>query len=240
MLVVSKLSASYIKGVIVLDDVNMEVKDREITVVIGPNGAGKSTLLKTIYGFIKPSSGNVIYDNRIITGEKPYKLLRMGIAYLTQEREIFPEMTVEENLKLGAWLFKRDKKRVANALESVYDHYPFLRKKRGQKAGSLSGGEQRMLELGRLLMVEPKMLFLDEPTAGLAPKVAKEIYSEILRLKEKGLTILLVDQNIRAAVQLADHIYVLEMGRVTLSGSKMELNTKVPDLVKSWLAQTSG
>lgn len=240
MLEIKNLYANYIKGVKVLEDVSMVVRDGKITVVIGPNGAGKSTLLKTIYGFIKPSSGTIHHDNKQITGEKPYKLLRMGIAYLTQEREIFPDMTVEENLKLGAWLFRNDRKKVAEALEFVYNHYPFLRKKRNQKAGSLSGGEQRMLELGRLLMVEPKTILLDEPTAGLAPKVAKEIYSEISRLKEKGLTMLLVDQNIRAAVQLADHIYVLEMGRVTLSGSKSELSIKVPDLVKSWLFQTSG
>lgn len=240
MLTVSKLGASYIKGVTVLEDVNMEVKEGEITAVIGPNGAGKSTLLKTIYGFIKPHTGSIIFDGKQITGEKPYKLLRMGISYLTQERELFPEMTVEENLKLGAWLFKKDKRKVSEVLESVYDHYPFLRERKNQKAGSLSGGEQRMLELGRLLMVQPKLILLDEPTAGLSPKMANRIYSEIERLKEKKITVLLVDQNIRAAVQLADYVYVLEMGRVAVSGSKSELSSKVPDLVKSWLAQTSG
>ncbi|MEM1945633.1 MAG: ABC transporter ATP-binding protein [Candidatus Caldarchaeum sp.] len=240
MLKVSELIASYMKGVVVLERVSMEARRGEITVVIGPNGAGKSTLLKAIYGFIKPTSGTIFFDGREITGGKPHKLLRMGMAYLTQEREVFPEMSVEENLKLGAWLFKNDRKRVAAALESVYQHYPFLLKRRSQKAGSLSGGEQRMLELGRLLMVEPKLILLDEPTAGLAPKVAREIYSEISRLKERGLTILLVDQNIKAAVQLADYIYVLEMGRVATSGSKEELSVKVPELVKSWLTQTSG
>lgn len=240
MLKVKDLSASYMRGITVLEKVNVEARVGEITVVIGPNGAGKSTLLKTIYGFIKPTSGTVLFNDRNITSEKPHRLLQMGMAYLTQEREVFPEMTVEENLKLGAWLFKNDKRRVAAALESVYQHYPFLLKKRKQKAGSLSGGEQRMLELGRLLMVEPKLILLDEPTAGLAPKVARQIYSEIMRLKEKGLTILLVDQNIKAAVQLADYIHVLEMGRVTTSGKKDELSVKVPDLVKSWLTQTSG
>jgi branched-chain amino acid transport system ATP-binding protein len=237
---VEGLRAGYVRGIDVLQGIDLEAPRSRVTSVIGPNGSGKSTLLKAICGFVKPTAGRVLYDGREITGEKPYRLLGMGLAYLTQERELFPQMTVEENLMLGAWLFRHDRGRVQDALRAVYEHYPFLRARRHVKAGALSGGEQRMLELGRLLMCNPRVLLLDEPTAGLAPKVAREVYSEIARLKAMDLTVLLVDQNIRAAVELADKIYVLENGRVVVEGDRGELAARAPELVRGWLRQTSG
>ena len=227
------LTVSYYQDVYVLEDVSLTALEGAITAVIGPNGAGKSTLLKTIYGYLKPRKGRITLDGKDITGKNPFDMLRLGMAFIIQDRGIFPNLTVEENLQLGAWLFRGERERVKEKVEEIYRRYPILKERRKVKAGNLSGGEQRMLELGRALMNEPKICLMDEPSAGLAPKVVDEIYGEIVRLKEEGRTIVLVEQNIRKALSIADQVYILELGRVKFSGPKDALDIR--KAVGSWV-----
>ncbi len=161
------------------------------------------------------------------------------MAFITQERNVFPYMSVEENLELGAWTLRGNRKKVRSRVEAVYERYPRLRERKNVMAGRLSGGEQRMLELGRALMTAPQCILFDEPTVGLAPKVAKEIYGEIGRLKAEGITTILVDQNVREAITLADHLYVLDLGRVVEEGPKGKFEGRMKELVRQWLTPIS-
>ncbi len=218
------ITVGYYQDVYVLQDVSLEAREGKITAIVGPNGAGKSTLLKTIYGFLTPRRGRIILDGKEITGLRPFQMLSQGIAYIMQDIGVLPQMTVEENLELGAWLFRQDKLRVNRAIEAIYQRYPLLRERRAIPAGRMSGGEQRMLEIGKALMSDPRLILFDEPSTGLAPKVIGEIYGEIVRLKGEGRTIVLVEQNVRKAVSIADHVVVLELGQVKFDGKREEVD----------------
>tara|TARA_B100000029_G_scaffold307565_1_gene300324 strand:- start:321 stop:815 length:495 start_codon:yes stop_codon:yes gene_type:complete len=159
----------------------------------------------------------------------------LGICYLPQERTVYPYLSVEQNIHLGSWTFRRDKARIRSELERVYDLFPLMRERRKSKAGDLSGGMQKILEVARGMMIRPEILICDEPTVGLAPIIAREVYDTIERLKADGLTILLVDQNVREAIRIADHIYVLEVGQNKVSGTRSEFETNLHDMIKDWL-----
>ena len=235
MLSANNIVAGYVDEIDILQDVSVEVQKEQITSVIGPNGSGKSTLMRVICGFLVPKSGRVLWDGTELTGKPSHGMAALGICYLPQERTVYPYLTVEQNISLGAWTFRRDTTRIARERERVYDLFPLMREQQKSKAGDLSGGMQKILEIARGMMIKPDILICDEPTVGLAPIIAKEVYDTIERLKRDGLTILLVDQNVREAVRVADHIYVLEVGQNKVSGTKAEFETNLQDMIKSWL-----
>ncbi len=235
MLTVEELFVGYYRDIHILQGVSTMAEGAQITSIIGPNGVGKSTLLKAIYGFLKPNKGRILYSGENITGMDPYAAPKKGLAYIPQRRNVFPYLSVEENMEMGAWTFKREKSRIRQKLEENYERFPNLAAKRRTKADHLSGGEQRMVELGRALMADPELLLVDEPTAGLAPKFAKEIRNRLEELKGEGKAIVLVEQNIREAIGIADYVYVLDLGRNKVQGSQDEFKTDLKDLVKDWL-----
>jgi len=208
-----------------LKNVSLHVGKGEIVCLIGANGAGKSTLMFTIMGVVRPSQGEILFEDEPIQGLEPPAIVSRGISLVPEGRQIFYPLTVEENLELGAYQrFKREpKESVLADLESVYELFPRLRERRKQLAGTLSGGEQQMLAIGRAFMARPKLLMLDEPSLGLAPKLVDSILQAIKTLNEKGLTILLVEQNARKALELAHRGYVLETGRIILQGRTEDL-----------------
>ena len=205
----------------VIRGVSLVVRPGEIVAMIGPNGAGKSTLLKTIFGFLTPSAGEVRLTGESISGRTPPEILRRGICYVMQGYSILPNLTVEENLELGAYV--RNDRRVRQDVEGLLDLFPILRERRQQRARVLSGGERRMLELARVLLLSPKLVLLDEPTIGLAPKVITEVYRIVHELRGRGIALLIVEQNARTALRNANRAYVLEQGRVRFEGSGEEI-----------------
>lgn len=206
------ITAGYTK-VDILHEVNIRVKSGEIVSVIGPNGAGKSTLLKTIFGILNPREGNVTLKNEDITGLKPDRIARKGISYVPQVDNIFPSMTIQENLEMGAFIRDDD---YSQRLDEIYDLFPVLKERRKQKAGQLSGGQRQMVAMGRALMVDPRVLLLDEPSAGLSPILVSDIFEKIIEINETGLSIIIVEQNAREALKMAHHGYVLAMGKNVL------------------------
>ena len=233
MLEVKDLYVGYYKDLNILQGVSITAQKAKITTVLGANGVGKSTLLKAMYGFLKPNSGQVIIDGQNLIGIPTHKRIGMGISYIPQQPGIFPWMTVEENLKLGAWTFKRDKARIRCKIEENYERFPMLKERRKSRANELSGGMQRMVEVGRTLMTDPKVILVDEPTAGLAKLLSEEVYQMLIQLRdEEGMTIVLVDQNIRQALKIADYVYVLELGRNRFEGPVEEFT----DLKKAFWA----
>ena len=235
MLSAHNIVAGYVDEIDILQDVSVDAEKDQITSVIGPNGSGKSTLVRVICGFLHPKAGTVTWDGTDLTGRSSHDMAGLGICYLPQERTVFPYLTVEQNIRLGAWTFRGDKARIAGELERVYDLFPLMRERRRSKAGDLSGGMQKILEIARGMMIRPEILICDEPTVGLAPIIAKEVYDTIERLKADGLTILLVDQNVREAIRVGDHVYVLEVGQNKVSGTKSEFETNLHDMIKDWL-----
>jgi ABC-type branched-subunit amino acid transport system ATPase component len=201
--------------------------------VIGPNGAGKSTAFKTIVGFVRASSGRVIFDGEEITGLRPDQVLPRGLAYVPQGRIVFPQMTVLENLEMGAYI-ESDGGRIREALERVYGIFPLLAARRGQKAGTLSGGEQQMLAIGRALMTRPKLIMLDEPSLGLSPKFVSLIFDTLVGMKQAGYTLMVVEQNAAKALAVADRAYVLELGRNRFEGTGAALLAD-PDVKRLYL-----
>ncbi|WP_035723068.1 ABC transporter ATP-binding protein [Fodinicurvata fenggangensis] len=231
---VSDVVAGYTREVPILNGLDLTAEDGRVTVIIGPNGAGKSTLLKTIYGYLKPERGTIKHDGQSIVGYSPKDMLRKGIAYLIQGHSIFPRMTVEENLELGGWIMGSDSER-REALERIYERYPRLKEKRRLSAGILSGGEQRILEIARLTMTGPRTLLLDEPSVGLMPKLVNEVYEEISRLKDEKYTILIVDQNVKKSISIADYVYALALGENRHEGTKEEFAERLDEIVKEWI-----
>ncbi len=201
----------------ILHGVSLTVGAGEMVSIIGPNGAGKSTTLKVIVGVLPPWQGQVRFDGEIISGRRPDEILHRGIAFVPQGRIVFPLMTVLENLEMGAYS-ERDRSRTELALECVYRLFPVLRERRTQKAGTLSGGEQQMLAIGRALMIQPRLLILDEPSLGLSPKALDLIYDRLAELKAAGMTMMIVEQNAARALALASRGYVLELGRNRFEG----------------------
>jgi ABC-type branched-subunit amino acid transport system ATPase component len=202
----------------ILHDVSLEVRAGEMVSVIGPNGAGKSTAFKTIVGFLRPQSGHVRFDGQDITGLRPDQVLHRGLAYVPQGRIVFPQMTVLENLEMGAYI-ERDGARIRAALERVYGLFPILAERRSQKAGTMSGGEQQMVAIGRALMTSPKLIMLDEPSLGLAPKFVSLIFDKLDEMRRAGFTLMVVEQNAVKALGVADRGYVLELGRNRFEGA---------------------
>ena len=235
MLSAHNIVAGYVDEIDILQNVSIDAEREQITSVIGPNGSGKSTLVRVICGFLHPKSGQVSWDGTDLTGRSSHDMAGLGICYLPQERTVFPHLTVEQNIRLGGWTFRDDKVRIGRELERVYGLFPLMRQRRKSKAGDLSGGMQKILEIARGMMIRPEILICDEPTVGLAPIIAKEVYDTIERLKADGLTILLVDQNVREAIRVGDHVYVLEVGQNKVSGTKSEFETNLHDMIKDWL-----
>lgn len=231
LLRIEGLSSGY-GGIDILKDVSFEVKESEIACIIGPNGAGKSTLIKTIYGLLKPSAGKIIFKDEDITGLSPLHILKRGISYLPQGRAIFPLMTVQENLEMGAYT-RRDTK-INEDLAKIYDKFPILKERRNQLAGNLSGGEQQMLSLAMALLLSPTLMMLDEPSLGLSPQSMNMIFENIKSLNKEGITLLIVEQNAKKALQLADHAIVLELGRKRFEGTGQEVLNN-PELKKLYL-----
>ena len=211
------MTAGYGKMAI-LHDVTLEVRPGEMVSVIGPNGAGKSTAFKTIVGFLRPTSGRVVFDGQDIAGLRPDQVLVRGLAYVPQGRIVFPQMTVLENLEMGAYI-ERDSQRIRQALDRVCELFPILGERRSQKAGTMSGGEQQMVAIGRALMTTPKLIMLDEPSLGLAPKFVTLIFAKLTEMKRAGFTLMVVEQNAARALAVADRGYVLELGRNRFEGT---------------------
>lgn len=224
MLEVNDLYVGYYKDLNILQGVDLQASEGQITVVLGANGVGKSTLLKAIYGFIDPQQGEILVDGADVTHLSSHELVHHGVSYIPQRQSVFPHMTVEENMELGAWSFRNDTDRVQQKLEANYERFPILKERRRSPAGELSGGMQRMVELGRVMMTDPKLILVDEPTAGLAVMLANDIYQLLVDLKNEGITVLLVDQNIRQAIKIADYVYVLELGRNRHEGPREEFD----------------
>jgi branched-chain amino acid transport system ATP-binding protein len=214
-------------------NVNLEVRQGEIVTLIGANGAGKTTTLKAISGLLNPASGQLRFDGTLIGGLAPDAIVRRGITHVPEGRRIFPQLTVEENLRVGAHLI-RDSRKVRAALTQVYDLFPQLKQRRGQLGQALSGGEQQMLALGRAMMAQPRLLLLDEPSLGLAPLVVAEVARAILLFRDAGITILLVEQNANLALALSNRGYVMETGRITMTDTALDLRRN-PDVLKSYL-----
>jgi branched-chain amino acid transport system ATP-binding protein len=223
----------YYGAIHALKNVNFKVNQSEVVTLIGANGAGKTTTLRTISGLKKPTSGSVVLDGKDITATSTQDRVKMGISHSPEGRRVFPTMTVLENLELGAYL-RRDRAEIAKDLKMVYEHFPILADRKKQSAGTLSGGEQQMLAIGRALMSRPKILFLDEPSMGLAPILVKEIFNTLKDINSQGTTLLLVEQNANMALKIANRAYVLETGSIVMEGSAQELAND-PRVKKAYL-----
>jgi branched-chain amino acid transport system ATP-binding protein len=232
---VKDLHAAYQRDLFILRGLDLGVEEGKITIVIGPNGSGKSTLLKSIAGILKPRKGTVTLDRQEITGIELDEIIQRGISYIPQDRAVFPQMTVTENLELGCWIFKSDRARVRERIAWALERFPALTGKRRLLAGTLSGGLQRILDIAKSLLCNPSVLLVDEPTVGLSPLVAQAIYLELQALKEEGRTILLVDQDVRSAMKIADYVYVLDLGKVQVNGSREAFEGRLGEIVRSWL-----
>lgn len=222
LLEVEDIYAGY-QGFDILKGVSLHVNPGEIVCVIGPNGAGKSTVFKALYGFINIRQGQVLFAGQQVTDLRPQEMLRVGVTMVPQLRSVFPQMTVLENLELGMFL-EQDRRRIQERMAYIFDLFPRLAERAKQKAGTMSGGEQRMLEIGRALMWDPKLVMMDEPSAGLAPIITKAIFAQIQRLNEElGLTILMIEQNARRGLEISHRGYVLELGQNSYQGTGQEL-----------------
>jgi ABC-type branched-subunit amino acid transport system ATPase component len=227
--------AGYVAEIDILNGLRLSVGTGSITGVIGPNGAGKSTLLKTIFGFLHPRRGRISFEGREIQTLAPHAVKRLGIGYVPQGMNIFPQLTVHENLELGIWVFRRDRERVADMLERAYTAFPRLATKRRVRATALSGGEAKMLSIAKELVTNPRLLLVDEPSAGLSPKLAEQVYAELLAARDRGVTIFLVDQNIAKAVEISEYLYMLEMGQVRREGPRQDFADQLREIIRDAL-----
>ncbi len=232
LLEVQDVTAGY-GAIDILHGVTLAVHPGEIVSIIGPNGAGKSTAFKTIVGFVRPRAGRVRFDGQDIVGLRPDQVLRRGLAYVPQGRIVFPQMTVLENLEMGAYI-ERDRARIAAALDAVYALFPILADRRKQRAGTMSGGEQQMVAIARALMTRPRLILLDEPSLGLSPKFVTLIFEKLVEMKGAGYTLMLVEQNAARALAIADRGYALELGRNRFEGSGQKLLTD-PEVKRLYL-----
>jgi ABC-type branched-subunit amino acid transport system ATPase component len=237
LLTVQDVHAGYLPGVDILRGLSLAARPNEITLVIGPNGAGKSTLLRTVFAFLAPNQGAIAFRGEPTEGMRASDLKAAGISYVTQDINSFPNLTVEENLRMGAWVFRRDKDRLRRQLERAYATFPALAEKRRARAGELSGGQGRMLSVAREMMTEPQLLLVDEPTAGLAPNLVEQVYDILIATrKASGIAILLVEQNVEQALPLADYLYLLNLGRVKAEGPGRDFdNARVRVLIQECL-----
>src|SRR6266704_4757124 len=222
LLELEHIAAGYVEGIDILGDITLRVEPGSITGIIGANGAVKSTLLKTIFGFLHPRRGRIVLDGHEIQALPPHAVKRQGVSYVAQGASVFPQLTVQENLDLGAWVFRADRARMAAMLERAWAAFPRLREKRRSRATTLSGGEAKMLSLAKELVTDPSLLLVDEPSAGLSPKIVEQVYAQLLAVREQGVTILLVDQNINKAVHVSDYLYMIERGDVRREGPRRD------------------
>jgi branched-chain amino acid transport system ATP-binding protein len=229
LLEVAGLAAGYL-GDRVIDEVDVEVRSGEAVAIVGSNGAGKTTLFRAIAGLLPPAAGRVVFDGKDLTRRPAHRRSRAGIAYVPAERHLFPAMTVKTNLVLGAYPGRPDRE----TLKLVYDLFPRLKERPRQQAGTLSGGEQQMLAVGRALMARPRLLMLDEPTTGLGPKIAQVAFEAFGQLKKQGITLLIAEQQVPLALSVADRGYVLENGRIRLQGTSEEL-VRNPEMRRAYL-----
>ncbi|MGD9189506.1 MAG: ABC transporter ATP-binding protein [Desulfobacteraceae bacterium] len=214
MLTAENITSGYTE-VDILQGVSMQVKSGEIVAIIGPNGAGKSTLLKTIFGLLRPRQGKITLADKAITGLRPHKIVQRGISYVPQVKNVFPSLTIQENLEMGAFIRTDD---YSSRLKEVYALFPILYERRTERAGLLSGGQRQMVAMGRALMLDPQVLLLDEPSSGLAPRLVAMIFEKILEINATGVAIVIVEQNAREALKMSHHGYVLAMGKNVLDG----------------------
>jgi ABC-type branched-subunit amino acid transport system ATPase component len=219
LLAVEDVHAAYQSGIDILRGLSLGVRPKSLTLVVGPNGAGKSTLLRAIFGFLRPHTGSIRFRGEPISALDPFEVKARGIGYVPQEINTFPHLTVEENLRMGGWIFRRDPARLRRQMARVYEIFPPLAERRRTRASELSGGQGRMLSVAREMMTEPALLLVDEPTAGLAPNLVDQVYALLQSARQSiGSTILLVDQNIEQAVGHADHVYMVNLGRIKAEG----------------------
>jgi branched-chain amino acid transport system ATP-binding protein len=229
------LAAGYLPGIEILHGVSVDAFAGEIRCVLGPNGTGKSTLLKVLFGFLKPGAGEIRCGSRVLTGAAPHEMGGYGVVYLPQRPSLFPFLSVEVNLRLGAWRMRRKHALVREKIERAFAQFPILYEKRRQIAGTLSGGQQRQLEFARSLLLDPHVYLIDEPTASIEPRIATQIYELIQGLAREGKAILLVDQNIKGALGIADYVYVMRTGSLYTEGKRTEFGENVELLVSQWL-----
>ncbi len=234
MIKIDNLVVAY-GGIEALKGVSLEVPSGKIVTLVGANGAGKSTTLKSIVGLVKPKSGSIDYEGTDLTKLNTELMVKKGIALVPEGRKVFADLTVFENLKIGAYT-RKDKVGIEEDLENVYSLFPRLKERTWQAAGTLSGGEQQMLAIGRALMSRPKLIMMDEPSLGLAPIVVKELFGIIKKINEEGMTVLLIEQNANAALKIADIGYIMETGKITLSGSGKELLSN-DEIKKAYLGE---
>ena len=227
--------AGYVPGHPVLRGVTLTAAPGRITVVLGPNGAGKSTLLRLVAGFICPTAGSVRLNDTNIGSLPAHRHLEHGIGLLPQGRSTFPELTVAQNIELGGWIMRSKRKALREAVDAMFVRYPNLQELRNRMAGSLSGGQQRAVEIARLMVSNPKILLIDEPSVGLSPLIAAQVYKELTALKAEGRTILLVDQDVRAAIKIADYVYVLNSGKNDIEGGRSAFQGDLGIMVRGWL-----
>ena len=235
LLALDDVHAGYVEGIDILAGIDLRVERGSITGIIGPNGAGKSTLLRTIFGFLRPHRGRVLLDGEPIHGLPPHAIKRRGIGYVTQGANNFPQLTVDENLQLGAWVLRRDRGRVAELMARAWTTFPQLASQRWLRATGLSGGQAKMLSLAKEAMTEPRLLLVDEPSAGLAPRITDQVYARLLEARDRGLTILLVDQNITRAVEVSDYLYLIERGQVRREGPRESFASHLREIIRDAL-----
>jgi ABC-type branched-subunit amino acid transport system ATPase component len=237
LLAVDDIHAAYQSGVDILQGMSLEVPVGGFVLVIGPNGAGKSTLLKTVFGLLAPHRGGISFDGRAIGGLAPHEVKRLGVSYVPQELNTFPHLTVEENLRIGGWTIRNDHARLKKRIARVYEIFPVLAERRRDKAGSLSGGQGRMLSVAREMITEPRLMLVDEPTVGLAPNLAEQVY-ELLQTARKAIptTVLLVDQNVSDALRHAEEVVMMNLGKVKAAGPVAEFGeARVRELIQECL-----
>lgn len=230
-----EVTVGYAIDVPILTNVSINITPGRTTAIIGPNGAGKSTLLKTLCGLLKPIMGRIFLGDREITHLPPREILKLGISYIPQDNLLFPKLSVEHNLKIAAKVLGIPDKVTESRLAEILRQFPSLERKMKQQAGDLSGGLQKMVSIARTIITDSRILLFDEPTAGLSPIIALEIYDKIMSLKEQGKTIVLVDHNLREAMDVSDYVYVLNAGKVTHQGSVADLRGSLDSIVQSWL-----
>ncbi len=222
LLDVQNIVAGYSKELDILNGVSLKVDEGQMVSIIGPNGSGKTTVFRTLFGILRVRSGNVFFDGEDVTNATPGQLLRKGMAFVPQGRHVFPLMTVRENLELGAYI-RRDRKGIQQDLERVYALFPLLRERARQKGGSLSGGEMQTLEMGRAMLLNPRLMLLDEPSLGLSPIMANEVFDKIEEIKAAGSTMLIVEQNAERSLKMSDYAYVLDTGKNKHEGPADEI-----------------
>lgn len=233
---VANVTAGYQRDIDILRGVSVTAREGQLTTIIGANGVGKSTLLKTIIGQLRPSAGTIRFGDIDLTRLGPHDMVGLGIAYVAQGHALFPDMTVAENIRMATWSFRGERSRTRAAIERAYARAPFLRDFAGRRAGLLSGGQQRLLQLELALISDPRLMLIDEPTVGIDPKRATEIYRHLRRIvTEEQRTILMVDQNVIAGVEVADHIYVLELGGNKIEADRATFDAEFRDSIADWL-----